>query len=63
MDDRIEAVAREFHDAYERLAPSFGYVTRADTREFDPQSANGRLMMAVVSEVIAALEAKTPAKG
>jgi hypothetical protein len=45
------ALARRFHETYERLAPSFGYETRADTRQFDPASSNGRLMVAVCSEI------------
>ena len=40
-------MAQFFHEAYERLAPQFGYETRAETRVFDPESANGRLMIAV----------------
>ena len=48
-------LARRFHDTYERLAPSFGYETRADTKAFDPESPNGRLMTAVCNEVEAAL--------
>ena len=44
-------LARRFHDVYERLAPEYGYTTRTDTREFDPQSNNGRLMIAVCGEV------------
>lgn len=48
-----ERLARRFHDAYERLAPSFGYETREDTRAFDPASANGRLMVAVCEELLA----------
>ncbi len=47
-----EQIARLFHETYERLAPTFGYETRKETREFDPESANGKLMIAVVSEVI-----------
>ena len=43
--------ARELHDAYERLAPQFGYETRADTKVFDPESPNGRLMQAAIDEV------------
>ena len=50
-------LARRFHEAYERLAPSFGYETRKDTREFDPTTPNGRLMVAVCSELLAALRA------
>jgi len=48
-----EAIARHFHDTYERLAPKFGYETRPDTKAFDPESANGRLMIAVCSEIAA----------
>ena len=51
-------LARRFHDTYERLAPHYGYTTRTDTREFDPDSSNGRLMAAVCSEVFGALEAE-----
>lgn len=49
-----EALARRFHEAYERLAPQFGYATRPETREFDPQSPNGKLMIAVCAEVFGA---------
>lgn len=44
-----ESLARQFHEAYERLAPQFGYETRAETRQFDPTSPNGKLMIAVCS--------------
>jgi len=47
-----EETARRFHAAYEEFAPAFGYVTRQDTREFDPNSQNGRLMIAVVRNVL-----------
>lgn len=40
-------LARLFHDRYERLAPQFGYTTRPETRNFDPNSPNGRLMIEV----------------
>ncbi len=46
------ALAQSFHDTYERLAPSFGYVTREDTRSFDITSMNGQLMVAVVQSVM-----------
>ena len=42
-----EALAVLFHETYERLAPQFGYETRTETRQFDPTSQNGRLMIAV----------------
>jgi hypothetical protein len=41
-----------FHEVYERLAPQFGYETRPETRQFDPQSKNGRLMVAVCAEIL-----------
>lgn len=44
-------LAIKFHEAYERLAPSFGYETRPDTRAFDPESKNGKLMVAVCAEL------------
>lgn len=47
-------LAKLFHDTYERLAPEFGYETRPDTKEFDPESKNGKLMIAVCSEVVTA---------
>jgi hypothetical protein len=54
---QAEQMARRFHETYERLAPQFGYTTRTDTREFDPESPNGKLMIAVC----AALQAELPA--
>lgn len=45
-------LAMLFHEAYERLAPSFGYGTREDTRIFLPESQNGGLMVAVCEEVL-----------
>ena len=53
QDAGVEA-ARRFHETYERLAPQFGYETRAETKVFDPDSPNGKLMAATVSEVMAA---------
>lgn len=44
-------IARRFHEAYERLAPSFGYETRPDTKAFDENSPNGKLMAAVCQEI------------
>jgi len=45
-------VARRFHEFYESSAPAFGYKTKNETKEFDPESANGRLMAWVCYEVI-----------
>lgn len=47
-------LATRFHETYERLAPSFGYETRKDAKKFDPETPNGRLMVAVCSELAAA---------
>ena len=41
-----------FHNTYERLAPSFGYETRVDTKLFDITTPNGMLMIAVCEEII-----------
>ena len=48
----IEKMAEFFHDTYEQLAPRFGYKTRIDTKEFNKESPNGRLMMAVCNEML-----------
>lgn len=47
-----EETARRFHEAYEFYAPYFGYITREDTRAWDPESNNGKLMIAVVRAVL-----------
>lgn len=52
IDERAVAAARKFHEIYERLAPDFGYETREETREFDPESQNGKLMTAVLKELL-----------
>jgi hypothetical protein len=46
------ALAILFHDTYERLAPSFGYETRTETRAFSPDTPNGKLMIAVCTEIL-----------
>jgi len=45
-------LAKIFHELYEELAPRFGYSTRTETREFDENSPNGKLMEAVCCEII-----------
>lgn len=47
-----EELAVRFHDTYEALAPSFGYETREDTRQFDPSTPNGKLMIAVCEKIL-----------
>lgn len=49
-----EQLARDFHEAYERLAPEFGYKTRKESavpwKEVPEQ--NRQLMIAVAAEII-----------
>jgi hypothetical protein len=52
MEKKEIQLAKLFHDTYERLAPEFGYTTRPETREFDENSSNGKLMIAVCKEVV-----------
>jgi hypothetical protein len=54
-----ETLARRFHEAYERLAPSFGYETReASAKPWAEVPENNRkLMIAVCAEIAAALPA------
>jgi hypothetical protein len=50
-----EALAKRFHEAYERLAPQFGYETREDSAvpwEEVPEK-NKALMRAVCAELLA----------
>jgi len=47
-----EKLAVIFHDVYEMLAPFYGYETRKETREFDPESNNGKLMRACCHFII-----------
>lgn len=49
-----EELARLFHEAYERLAPSFGYQTREESAVPWSQvpERNKQLMIAVAGEVL-----------
>jgi hypothetical protein len=49
-------LAQKFHEAYERLAPSFGYETRTETRNFGDDPKNANLMVAVCAEILAMKE-------
>jgi len=51
MTEHVHEWAKRFHDEYERLAPEYGYITREDTKQFDPASPNGKLMMAVIESL------------
>ena len=45
-------LAIKFHDTYEALAPSFGYETREETKQFSTDTPNGKLMIEVCKEII-----------
>lgn len=49
-----ETLARRFHEAYERLAPSFGYETRKESAVAweDVPERNKALMVAVAAEML-----------
>ena len=47
-----ETLAIFLHTTYEHLAPQFGYETRKETREFDPRSPNGMLMIATAKAIL-----------
>lgn len=53
-----ETVAEWFHEAYERLAPEFGYKTRDASAVpwSDVPEANKRLMIATVADVLARMK-------
>ena len=56
-------LAIKFHETYERLAPEYGYETRKETKQFNPDSANGKLMIAVCQELINTLYIIKPQTG
>ena len=45
-------LAKLFHDTYERLAHDYGYETRKDTKQFDENTPNGKLMIATCSDIL-----------
>lgn len=49
-----EGLAQQFHETYERLAPSFGYETRKASAKpwSDVPEQNKRLMIAVCAEIL-----------
>lgn len=52
MNKEILEITKKFHDTYEKLASEYAYETREDTKVFDINSSNGKLMYATVNEVI-----------
>jgi hypothetical protein len=59
-----EALARRFHETYERLAPSHGYETREASAKpwADVPSQNKGLMVAVCAEILAATPPPIPTR-
>lgn len=51
-----EELAASFHEIYERLAPSFCYETRKETKDFDAATPNGQLMIYTCREILALLK-------
>ena len=52
MNLEILEITKEFHDTYEKLASEYTYETRKDTKVFDINSSNGKLMYATVNEIV-----------
>lgn len=52
MDKEILEITKKIHDTYEKLASEYTYETREDTKVFDINSNNGKLMYATVNEIV-----------
>lgn len=52
MNEEILEITKKFHDTYEKLASEYTYETREDTKVFDINSNNGKLMYATVNEIV-----------
>lgn len=51
-EEEIKDLVLEFHNTYEELSTNYGYETRKDTRKFDFNSPNGKLMYATIEKVV-----------
>lgn len=62
--EEAEALARFFHDAYERLAPEFAYQTRkASAVAWEDVPDNNRLLMIATAQEVIAAGWRQPAAG
>ena len=52
MNKEILEITKKFHDTYEKLSKKYSYETREDTKVFDINSNNGKLMYATVNEIV-----------
>ena len=55
MNKEILEITKKFHDMYEKLASEYTYETREDTKVFDINSNNGKLMYATVNEIVSSI--------
>lgn len=55
MNEEIKKYTETFHNTYEMLAPQFGYETRKDTKQFDFDSPNGKLMYATIERIMSSI--------
>jgi hypothetical protein len=62
QNERAAWLAQQFHEAYERLAPSFGYATREASRKpwADVPANNRALMTAVCAELLSRVQPDPP---
>ena len=52
MNKEILEITKKFHNTYEKLSKEYSYETREDTKVFDINSNNGKLMYATVNEIV-----------
>ena len=52
MNKEILEITKEFHNTYEKLSKEYSYETREDTKVFDVNSNNEKLMYATVNEIV-----------
>ena len=51
-NDEILKITKKFHDTYEKLSKEYDYETRKETKVFNINSNNGKLMYATVNEMV-----------
>lgn len=52
MNEEILEITKKLHDTYEKLSKEYNYETKKETRVFDINSSNGKLMYATVNEIM-----------
>ena len=52
MNKEILEITKRFHETYEKLSKEYSYETREDTKVFNVNSNNGKLMYATVNEIV-----------